>query len=102
MKKWNRKWLFKKFFPDYYIQLETKTDRVKTLNEENNRKKIELREATKKINRLIEENTLIRTQNGELRNEIKTVKDNIIETKEYKTLLNKYNELLFENNELKF
>jgi hypothetical protein len=101
MKKWDRKWLFKKLFPDYYTQLESKTNTVKILNEENDRKKIELKEATKRINRLIEENTLVRRQNGELRNEVKKVKDNIIKSKEYETLLSKYNELLSENNDLK-
>lgn len=101
MKKLNRKWFFKKLFPEYFAELEHKTKVVKKLSEEYNRTKIESKETLKKVNRLIEENTLIRRQNGELRNEIKTVKDNIIKTKEYETLLAKYNELLSENNELK-
>ena len=86
--------LFKRFFRKFYDELEEKKKAVKILNEENNRKKIELKDKTRRVNALIEENTRLRVENGKLRKEINDNKINVIESKEYKTLLEKYNELM--------
>lgn len=94
-KNWRSK-LFKFLFKDFYNELEDKTRKVKTLNEANNERLIELNANLVKINKLNEELNNIRVENKALYKELAEAKKNIIESNEYKTLLEKYNELLNE------
>ena len=94
-KNWRSK-LFKFLFKDFYNELEDKTRKVKTLNEANNERLIELNANLVKINKLNEELNNIRVENKALYKELAEAKKNIIESNEYKTLLEKYNELLSE------
>jgi len=90
----NKKFIFNRYFSEEAKELEEKRKAVKILNENYNAKKIELNNAIDRVNKLIEENTLLRHENGELRKELKNARENIIESNEYKTLLEKYNELM--------
>ncbi len=89
----NKKFIFNRYFSEEAKELEEKRKAVKILNENYNAKKIELNNAIDRVNKLIEENTLLRHENGELRKGLKNARENIIESNEYKTLLEKYNEL---------
>ena len=90
----NKKFIFNRYFSEEAKELEEKRKAVKILNENYNAKKIELNNAIDRVNKLIEENTLLRHENGELRKGLKNARENIIESNEYKTLLEKYNELM--------
>ena len=89
----SKKYIFNHFFKDEFRELEEKRKMVKILNETLNSKKIELKNATERANKFIEENTRLRHENGELWESLKKSKEDIINSKEYKTLLEKYNEL---------
>lgn len=94
-KNWRSK-LFKFLFKDFYNELEDKTRKVKTLNEINNERTIELNTNSVRMNKLVEEVNNLRDENKTLYKELEEAKKNIIESNEYKTLLEKYNELLSE------
>lgn len=94
----NKEYIFKRFFKKESSELDEKRKAIKIINENLQRKKIELKEATERANKFIEENTRLRHENGKLRKELNEAKNNIINSNEYKTLLEKYNELLKENN----
>lgn len=93
----NKKYIFKRYFKEEAKELEEKTKAVKMLNETLNAKKIELKDAIDRANKFIEENTLLRHENGELRNDLKKAKQDVINSNEYKTLLETYNELRNKN-----
>jgi len=95
--KMNKKYIFNHFFKDEAKELEEKNKMIKFLKETLNSKKIELKIATERANKFIEENTRLRVENGELWEKYKKSKENIINSKEYKTLLEKYNELKNKN-----
>ena len=90
----NKKFIFSHCFKEEAKELEKKVKEVKMLNEALNEKNIELKCTMDRVNKLIEENTSLRRENGELRNGIKKAKEDIINSNEYKTLLSKYNELI--------
>ena len=94
-----RKWkgrLFKFFFSEFYYEREDKTRKVKTLNEINNERTIEFNTNSVRMSKLVEEVNSLRDENKTLYKELEEAKKNIIESNEYKTLLEKYNELLNE------
>ena len=94
-KNWKSR-LFKFFFSEFYYELEDKTRKVKTLNEINNERTIELNTNSVRMNKLVEEVNSLRDENKTLYKELEEAKKSIIESNEYKTLLEKYNELLNE------
>ena len=93
----NKKYIFNRYFSEEAKELEEKRNAVKILNENYNAKKIELNNIIARVNKLIEENTLLRHENGELRNDLKKAKQDVINSNEYKTLLEAYNELRNKN-----
>lgn len=83
----NKKYIFNRFFWKESKELEEKRKMVKILNELLNENKIALKAVLK-------ENNALKSENNELKNSLKEAKINIIKSNEYKTLLEKYNELL--------
>ena len=82
----NKKYIFKRYFKEEAKELEEKTKAVKMLNETLNAKKIELKDAIDRANKFIEENTLLRHENGELRNDLKKAKQEEIQKREEEKL----------------
>jgi len=86
---------FKRFFKEEFLEIENKKRAIKIANENLQSVKIELKNSIERVNKLIEENTILRRENGQLRNEVDKTKKDIINSNEYRTLLEKYNELLY-------
>lgn len=91
----DKKYIFKRFFKEEFREIENKKRAIKIANENLQSVKIELKNSIERVNKLIEENTILRRENGQLKNEVDKVKKDVINSNEYRTLLEKYNELLY-------
>lgn len=89
-----REYIFKHLFKKESKELDKKRRELRIANESIQFKNVELRRSNEKIKRLEDEKKKLKLENDRLLDDLVKAKRNIIESNEYKMLLEKYNELI--------